>query len=459
MKSLRDQTKSTLYKSWICNERLNQLHCFKNVLVKNPNFLTTTLETYDDHTIIYPYDEKVMSFGSIQVAPTICCCDITISKTESNPETNPVYFFLYNFSNYYHFIYDTLPYLFGFLYIKQFVCPSIKLLVINPKEEKYYKFVLDTFELLGLKEDDFYFINKLNTLISSSNNSSILFEQLFISTSLTYGKSSDDLCVANNKFSDDAKIIWEALIKLSKERCIPPYIHPYLKLDYKERFPKRFYVSRRTHIHGDNSNIGTNYTNRRKCMNEDDLVKLCETYKIREIFCETLNMEEKIFLFLNAELVIGFAGGGLTNLVFSPSSTRVICVNTPEFLKINQRFLHCISHTDYTILDNTKLVSHSFNSDKPAIPLYVRVKLKETGLIGEIESYSEDDQYIVKVSNNDVPGFSADSSFPTIKVSSDMFETLDNGINSPFECDLTKLEDCLKSIDKDKYIHNKIEHM
>jgi hypothetical protein len=422
MLNLRDQTKSTLYYSWTSEERLNQIHCFKNVFVKNCKFPTSYLETFDDHTKINPYDEKVMSFGEFQTNPSNLA-DSTLGESESSThtvESNPVYFFVYNFTNYFHFLYDTLPYLYGYYYIKEFHFPTLKLLIADPATQKLYKFNTETFQLLELTEE------------LTTHDSKNLYETLFVSTSLTYGKSYDGKCCANNVYSSDALFP----IKLLKKYCSTHCIHN------KQIYPKKIYISRRSYIHGDTSNLGTNYTARRKCMNEDEIVELVKKYGFEEVFCECLSMEEKILMFSNAEMVIGYAGGGLTNCVFSPPTTQVVCINTPGFFPINRRFLHVFKHLNsYHNATICSLAPH-----KLEVPLYTRVKILESNKICEIEGYSDTTppNYIVKVSNNDVAGFTADAEFPTIELTLSEFEVLDEGINSPFVCDLSLLKSLLE---------------
>ncbi len=462
IQSLRDQTKSSLYKSWISNDRLNQFHLFKNVLLHKPTFPNTLFETHDDQTIINPYDEKVMSFGdsvssirTFNISSSLLSLSSlpSLSSTSTHIEKTPVYFFIYNFTNYFHFLYDTLPYLYGYFFIKEFYYPDLKLLIANPETQTIYKFISDTFELLNISKDDFISIPSDPTIQSNT-----VYETLFVSTSLTYGQSSDKTSVANNKYSDEASIIWKLLIKNAKvkelnmfaERCSSLHTLTSLKYVSKDsnKYPKRFYVSRRSYIHGDTSNMGTNYTTRRKCINEDEVVEYLESQNIREVFCECYSMEEKILLFSNAELVVGFVGGGMCNLLFSPASTQTICLDTPSFSSINKRFLHSIYHTQYEFYDTVcSLAPH-----KLEIPLFVRVIMKDSNKIGEIESYTDDDQYLVKLSNNDVAGFALDKEFPTIKVGRSMFETLDNGLNSPFECNLTILKSILKQSDMKEYM-------
>ena len=70
-----------------------------------------------------------------------------------------VYYFVYNTANYFHFIYDTLPYLYGYFNEKKYF-PNLKLLVSPPEgKNDLYPFVWDTFELLGITRDDVIFLD------------------------------------------------------------------------------------------------------------------------------------------------------------------------------------------------------------------------------------------------------------------------------------------------------------
>ena len=75
-------------------------------------------------------------------------------------------------------------------------------------------------------------------------------------------------------------------------------------------------------------NLGTNYTTRRCCENEDAVVKLLASYGIEEVFMELLTTEQKIQYCKNAELIVGVVGGGMCNLLFSPVQKQKRCVLT-----------------------------------------------------------------------------------------------------------------------------------
>jgi hypothetical protein len=231
---------------------------------------------------------------------------------------------------------------------------------------------------------------------------------MFIGSSLTHGSKSNDppsnLCYS----------IWN---KMSP--------------DIYYSTPKKIYISRRSHLSKHPENIGTNYTQRRKCINEDSLVDLLKSHGFVEIFCEDLSMSSKIHQFENASHIAGFIGGGMANCIFSNPNTRVLCFETPTFLDVNSRFAYSMNHTNVSYIKSCRHVN-----SRSKFTLFTRVKYK--GMTGEIESYSSG-IYTIKLSNNDVAGFSQDFNMNTIDVREEELEPLDNGLNSPFECDLEKV--------------------
>jgi hypothetical protein len=180
-------------------------------------------------------------------------------------------------------------------------------------------------------------------------------------------------------------------------------------------------------------------------MNEDGLVELLKRYDIEEVFTELLSTKEKLAYFKNAKLVIGVVGGGMCNLLFSPSTTKSLCINTPHFLTINKRFEHSMNHTNILYSEST---SHYEKDVK--FQLYTRVKVINAtndyyGLIGEVESRNGS-VYSVRLSSNDIAGFSQDFPLDLKGFYESDLEGVDKGLNSPYVCDLVQLENDLKAL-------------
>ena len=377
-----------------------------------PNILLQYTDTDINADIISPYDEKIMSLNKSTFYDNNIynISNDNLEITSINIINCPVFFFIYNFDNYYHFLYDTIPYLYTYFHLKQ-TYPNLKLLVNYPNFNKteFYKFNLDILEK---------FIDiKHNLIIHNSTN---IYTNFFISSSLTHSG------ISNVYPRNEIYKLYE-MMKLNI--VLNPYYNNY----------EFIYISRRTWIHNDTSNIGTNYTTRRKMMNEDILVERLNKLGIKEIFAENLTIDEKIQLFSKAKLVIGSIGGGMANLLFSPAETKSIVIVTPDFLNINYRFKYSMEHTDITYFNKV----NTYN-EANAIPLFCRVKINKSGIynnkIGEIIKYNDNnDTYTVNISNNDVAGFNNNVTFESNTFCKDDFTLLDNGLNSPYEIDVEQL--------------------
>jgi len=378
--------------------RVKYLRDISNAIIETPRYPICRVNGQS------PYDEQVMSM------PTIIA-DIDQAETPSATSFHlgHFFFFIFNLDNYYHFIYDTLPYLTHYFeLIKQ--TPSCKLLI--PVSHAFLPFQLEFLERLGITESQ---------IVRSSHLGS--YEHLYIPSSLTHGKDMEGMPLSNEIYSLEARSIWDRL-----------------------RPSTKFYISRRTHIHNDMTNIGTNYTLRRRCINEDAVVNAVEHRGYKEIFCELLSTQEKIELFARATHIIGFIGGGLANLLFSRPDTQVGCIETPDFLRINQRFKHSMDHTQITYLPITKHAAY----DGP-YSLYTRVRAISgpyKDRIGELLEWSDEQGYRVNVSNNDIAGFAHNQIFTEVWISVKDLEPLDRGLNSPFECDIASLNCYLDGLEE-----------
>ena len=390
---------------------------FTNVILTGRNNFYPNILLYSEYNLISPYDEKVMSLNKDSFY------DNNKYELEIQIKNNyyeiqeEVFFFIYNFDNYYHFLYDTLPYLFNYLELKKSY-PSLKLLVNYPNKNKkdFYKFNNEFLEKI---------IN-LNDLIIHDGNNKYL--NIYVSTSLTHGGYS------NNPPRKEIYSIYD-FIKNNIN---------YENINEKYLDLKKLYISRRTWINNDNSNIGTDYTSRRKMMNEDILVEKLVQLGYNELFAENLNTDEKIYLFSNAEVVIGAIGGGMANLLFSNKNTKSIILVTPYFLDINYRFKYSMENTNikYIYDVNTYLEDNK-------IPLYCRVKIIDNKSnyfekYGEICKYNKNNsKYLVNISNNDVAGFNNVIKFDNEWFLEDEFILLDNGLNSPYFVNMNKILEIL----------------
>jgi hypothetical protein len=189
--------------------------------------------------------------------------------------------------------------------------------------------------------------------------------------------------------------------------------------------PAKIYVSRRTWLHNDFSNIGTNYTTRRKLTNEDEIVdRLCEEGFV-EVFTEKLSTIEKVLYFANATHVVGAIGGGISNVLFSQKKTKLEALVSPTFLDVNSRFKYSLTGVDVYYNMNSEHV------EKTEFKKYMRVKTRDGKIIGEIEKIY-DDRMLVSYTDGSNTGWNAQNVYKQIEVKMIDVEKMDNGLNSPW---------------------------
>jgi hypothetical protein len=351
--------------------------------------------------LVSPYDERVMSLQRDSFYDNNEYDGTLPSFEESTLHSNPVFFFCYNVDNYFHFLYDSLPYLYYFLKLRE-TMPNIELLIqtSHPSKKELPQFVRESLELLGI-----------NNYIFADEG--VVYNEMYVGLSMTHGGQSNDpphsfASEVWNKMSNAARDLHKDMI------CAP-----------------NIYISRRSWLSKNPSNIGTNYTTRRKCINEDDLVNLLVEKGFQEVFCEDMTMAEKIVLFANAKNIVGVIGGGMCNCLFTSCDATVHCLLTPHFITINARFAFSMNHTHVSYDDICSLAPHGGK-----YPLYSRAKIN--GVIGEINDF-KDGMYELKVPDASVAGFSQDFPMKSVWATEDQLVSLDAGLNSPYVCDIDSL--------------------
>lgn len=378
-----------LYKLYDCS-LVGRNNYYPNILI------------YSNDQLIDPYNEKVMSLNKTSFYDEIYNFDINkiVKKIEDS-----VYFFIYNVDNYYHFIYDTLPYLHYYFALK--LDCKILINISGDHKTNLYEFVSDTLKLLGVF-DKIIFHEKSN-----------IYSVMYVSSSLTFEG------FPNNPPRPEIFRIYDMMAS---------------NLNTVKITPKKIYISRRTWIHNKLDNIGTNYTQRRKMVNENELVEKLNQIDFIEVFPELLSMSEKINMFKNAEFIVGSIGGGMCNLLFSGVTTKSVCIVSPTFLEINERFTFSMNHTNIKYCTNSKV----FLEGNRKISNYVRARIcdktnKNFGQIGEIFDYDVNlDQYIVKISS-EVTGWNSDGQYDEFKFYENQLDPLDNGLNSPYAVDIDEI--------------------
>jgi hypothetical protein len=345
---------------------------------------------YSGGTLVQPLLETTQSTG-------VSTADITEKEPPASlllmMISQPVFFFVYNTDNYFHFLYDAVPTLYQYLSLRK-TMPTLRLLMTSAP---LYPFVMDTLSLLGIRDID--------TIRADPRT---LYKTVLVASSPTHEGCSNE---------PPHPSVWSVYNRM-KNAAETGDVSP----------PKKVYVSRRSWVHGDTSNLGTNYTTRRRMECEDELVEALKTKGYEEVFCESLTMAQKVRLFSNATHVVGAIGGGMCNLVFANPTCKVVCIVSPEFERINNRFLYTIQHTDLTMLRTTWSTS----------TLYRRAKVGS--FIGEV--WEDDGETLTLALSNGVTWGDGQSS-STLIVPKDKVTFLDEGLNSPWNFDV---KECMKLI-------------
>jgi hypothetical protein len=381
------------------NRKINVYNISNSQLVEDlfyPNCLI-----YSNNEVINPINEKIMSLKDLNSKR-----ELELNKVDIiNKFKEPVFFFIYNTDNYYHFVYDTLPYLITYNHLKNKI-NNLKLLMNYPNYEstKLYPFVKEFLEILNIKDDD---------IIIAKDD--VLYESVYISSSFTHGIDSE--LPPRKEVYDFYKKIVDSVNS---------------KFNDSKKYPSKIYISRRSWIHNDMSNIGTNYTSKRKLVNEDELVDLLISNGYEEVFTENLSTIEKIQMFSKAEIVIGAIGGGLCNVLFSNENTNLIALVSPTFLDVNSRFMYSFSKV------KTKLFNETSHLDKGEWKRYMRVKTN-TGIVGEVEEIIDDKLLIIYTDKN-IAGWNSQLNLNKILFDMNECKKLDNGLNSPWFIDIKKIK-------------------
>jgi hypothetical protein len=360
-----------------------------------PNVVAYSYNSQKEYKII---NEKIMS---LEKKTEIKSEKYKNYKEITNQIDTPVFFFIYNSDNYYHYIYDTLPYLISFLKLKKNI-PELKLLMNYPNESinKNYKFIDEPLRLLGINDDDILIIKN-----------SVNYSTVYISTSYTHSEK---------KNSPPKPEIYKFYKKLIS------------KVPKNNLTPKKIYISRRVTENSDFSNIGTNYTTRRVLVNENEVVDFVKSMGFVEVFTENLSFIDKVNLFRNADSVIGSIGGGLCNVLFSSKKTTLYCLVSPFFLDINYRFLYSFKNV------NLILFTDSFNTEDGEFKKNMRIQT-HNNIIGEIIQVNDKTVKIAYVDKS-VSGWNLDSKFTFIEINKTKCIKLDNGLNSSWKINFEKFK-------------------
>ena len=382
------------------NGRKIDLYKFENCLFTGLNLYYPNLLIKTEKKLVLPLLERTMSLKTGTIYEKQDMIFYYIKKESHHVCDTPLVFFIYNTDNYFHFLYDSLPYLISYLHLKTDI-PELKLLMQYPNEQKkeFYPFINELLEILNILKEDIVMVNDTT-----------IYNEIYVSTSYTHDIDS------NLPPRKEIYEFYQNMVSSVKAKYISVNVST----------PKKIYVSRRTWLHNDFSNIGTNYTTRRKLVNENELVEKLKGEGFTEVFTEKLTTIEKILYFANATHVVGAIGGGISNVLFSPKTTKLDALVSPTFLDVNGRFKYSLDCVD---------VNYNFNTEhieKTKFKTYMRVKTKDGNIVGEIEQIY-DNKLLVSYTDGSNTGWNAQNEYKQIELNMEDVIKLDDGLNSPWK--------------------------
>ena len=382
------------------NGRKIDLYKFDNCIITGVNLYYPNVLITTENKVVLPTLERTMSLKSGTIYEKQGMKFNYVKKESAHVCNTPLFFFIYNTDNYFHFLYDSLPYLISYLHLKTDI-PDLKLLMQYPNEQKkdLYPFINEFLEILNIKNDDIIMVDDNTT-----------YNEIYVSTSYTHD------VVSNLPPRKEIYGFFQNMVSSVKDKYISVNVST----------PQKIYVSRRTWLHNDFSNIGTNYTTRRRLVNEDELVEHLNGEGFTEVFTEQLTTIEKILYFANATHVVGAIGGGISNVLFSQKTTKLDAIVSPTFLDVNCRFKYSLDGVDVNYNYNTEHV------EKTEFKTYMRVKTNDGSIVGEIEKLY-DNKLLVSYTDGSNTGWNAQNEYKQIELNMEDVKRLDDGLNSPWK--------------------------
>ena len=132
----------------ISKERNIKVGYFRDCTITgiSPHYPQPLIKTGDE--LILPTIEQFMSLGRGTIYESDMEWKYQSDTSIHNVEKTPVFYFVYNCANYFHWIYDTIPYLYTYFKERKHI-KNLKLLINKPEgENELYPFVYETLELL-----------------------------------------------------------------------------------------------------------------------------------------------------------------------------------------------------------------------------------------------------------------------------------------------------------------------
>ena len=127
---------------------------------------------------------------------------------------------------------------------------------------------------------------------------------------------SQTLIPYNHDTSSNTRLIGNCTYKNYHHSRATPYLINRIETFYKNHFQPSRKLDKVPYIYISRSN--------RKLINENEIQQTVEKYGFKIIKLEKLRLDDQVYLFSNAKIIIGFHGAGLSNLLYARSEAAVL---------------------------------------------------------------------------------------------------------------------------------------
>ncbi|MEM6451583.1 MAG: glycosyltransferase 61 family protein [Cyanobacteria bacterium P01_D01_bin.105] len=203
---------------------------------------------------------------------------------------------------------------------KQQHIPGISAIINGPNARTYFHWLLDALPRIGILNQCTYELAKVDTFFIPQNNLPAISESLDL---LGISTSRCQELRHNLSFRSEHLL----LSSMPGNTGNPPYWawkflrDSFLRLseNVPDIYPQRFFISRK---------------DTRRLLNESEIMSALNRRGISVIQPEKLSFIEQVALFARAELVVAPHGAALANLVFSPKTTSVVELFSPNYVNV-----------------------------------------------------------------------------------------------------------------------------
>ncbi|MGK7894862.1 MAG: DUF563 domain-containing protein [Xenococcus sp. (in: cyanobacteria)] len=198
--------------------------------------------------------------------------------------------------------------------------PGTSTVVSGPGANRYFHWLLDALPRIGILHQGGFKLSEIDNFLIPKNKLNVVEESLKI-------LGIDYSCCQELHYSSCIQTENLILPSMPGRSGKPaPWVRDFLRNSFLKvaneipnAYPRRFFISRKE---------------TRRVLNESEILPVLQKYGIESVQPEKLSFLEQVALFARAELVVAPHGAALANLIFSPPTTSVIELFSPNYVNV-----------------------------------------------------------------------------------------------------------------------------